>query len=93
MEGDRRKTRYEQPALWDEAEGEARSKPRQGTEPTTAQRAPESPAKPEYLMEVVVGRENMEKPHRLSPELRRVRFPFCHVDPFLERHIVESPVL
>jgi RNA-directed DNA polymerase len=61
MEGNRQKTRYEQPALWDEAEGEAQSKARQGTEPSTAPRETESPAETRFLMEVVAGRDNMEK--------------------------------
>lgn len=61
MEGTRQKTRYEQPALWDEVEGEALRDSRQGTEPPAASRAPESPAETRFLMEVVVGRDNMEK--------------------------------
>ena len=61
MEGDRRKTRYEQPALWDEAKGEALRDSRQGTEPPAASRETESPAETRFLMEVVAGRENMEK--------------------------------
>ena len=61
MEGSRQKTRYEQPALWDEAKGEALSDSRQGTEPPAASRAPESPAETRFLMEVVAGRNNMEK--------------------------------
>lgn len=47
--------------MWDEAKGEAPSDSHQGTEPTTASRETESPAETESLMEVVVGRDNMEK--------------------------------
>ena len=36
MDGDRQKTLYEQPALWDEAKGEALRDSHQGTEPATA---------------------------------------------------------
>ena len=61
MDGGRRKTRYEQPALWDEAEGEAQRDSSQGTEPSAASRETESPAETRFLMEVVVGRDNMEK--------------------------------
>jgi RNA-directed DNA polymerase len=61
MEGKRQKTRYEQPALWDEAEGEAPTALRQGTEPPAAPHATESPAQTRFLMEVVAGRDNMEK--------------------------------
>ena len=61
MEGDRQKTRYEQPALWEEGKGEAPTVPRQGTEPPAASRAAESPAEIRFLMEGVVGRDNMEK--------------------------------
>jgi RNA-directed DNA polymerase len=60
MDGPRRKTE-EQLALWEEGKGEAPTVPRQGTEPPAALRATESPARPESLMEVVVGRDNMEK--------------------------------
>lgn len=67
MEGNRQKTRYEQPALWDEAKGEALRGSRQGTEPPAASRETESPAETRFLMEVVAGRENMEK------ALKRVR--------------------
>ncbi len=61
MSGNRQKTGYEQPALWDEAEGEARSASRQGTEPSTASHGTESPARTDFLMEEVVKRENIEK--------------------------------
>ena len=61
MSGNRRKTGYEQPALWDEAEGEAQGKSRQGTEPPAAPRGTKSPAETRFLMEVVTGRDNMEK--------------------------------
>ena len=54
-------TGYEQPALGDEAEGKAPSDPGQGTEPPAATRATERPAETGFLMEVVAGRENMEK--------------------------------
>ena len=60
MEGDRRKTE-EQLALWEEGKGEAPTVPRQGTEPPAALRETESPAETRFLMEVVVGRDNMEK--------------------------------
>ncbi len=61
MSGKRQKTRYEQPALWDEAEGEARNSLPQGTEQATAPRETENPAETQFLMEVVAGRDNMEK--------------------------------
>lgn len=60
MEGKRQKT-PEQLVLWEEAKGEAPREFHQGTEPPTAPRTTESPAETRFLMEVVVGRDNMEK--------------------------------
>jgi RNA-directed DNA polymerase len=60
MDGNRRKT-PEQPTLWEDAKGEASSTDRQGTETPVASRETESPAKPEFLMEEVVERDNTEK--------------------------------
>lgn len=59
MNGERQKNR-QQPTLWEDGKGEARTYSGQGTEPPTAKRSPESPAEPEQLMEVVTERENMK---------------------------------
>ncbi len=62
MSGKRQKTQYTQLrlAFAMESRGETLDAVRQGTEPLTAKRTPESPAEEERLMEEVCDRKNLE---------------------------------
>ncbi|MBU4273845.1 MAG: group II intron reverse transcriptase/maturase [Actinobacteria bacterium] len=65
--GRKRQNNQDQLALWEEGKGEAPTSTHQGTEMPAAERETESPAETEFLMEVVVERENLDR------ALKRVR--------------------